>query len=57
MKWSGAKIKSETEAREMSEKKIEELNNEIRDLKMAEINREKEELEVERNMLAGEFFE
>lgn len=53
-RYSGGKIKSESEAREAAEKKIEELNAEIRELKLKEIGREKEELEVERNMLAGE---
>jgi chromosome segregation ATPase len=52
LKYSGAKIKTDAETRETLEKRIEELNNEIRELKLAEINREKEELEVERNMLA-----
>lgn len=53
LRYSGGKIKSETDAREAAEKKIEELNAEIRELKLKEIGREKEELEVERNMLAG----
>lgn len=42
----------EAEAREKAEKKIEELNAEINQLKLSEINRTKEEVEIERNMLA-----
>lgn len=55
LKWHLSKLKIETEARETAEKKIEELNAEVNQLKLKEINRAKEEVEVERNMLAGEF--
>lgn len=55
LKWNLSKLKLESEARENAEKKIEELTTEINQLKLKEINRAKEEVEVERNMLAGEF--
>lgn len=56
LKWHFSKLKIETETRETAEKKIEELIAEINQFKLKEINRTKEEVEVERNMLAGEFF-
>ena len=55
LKWNFSKLKIETETRETAEKKIEELIAEINQLKFKEINRVKEEIEVERNMLAGKF--
>ena len=55
LKWHFSKLKIETETRETAEKKIEELIAEIYQFKFKEINRAKEEVEVERNMLAGEF--
>lgn len=54
LKWNLSKLKLESEARENAEKKIEELTAEINQLKLKEINRAKEEVGVERNMLAGE---
>ncbi|CRK94735.1 CLUMA_CG008235, isoform A [Clunio marinus] len=51
-KWHQSKFKQETEAREIAEKKIEELTAEINQMKLKEINRAKEEVEIERNMLA-----
>jgi peptidoglycan hydrolase CwlO-like protein len=56
LKWHLTKLKLETEARETAEKKIEELSAEINQFKLKEINRAKEEVEVERNMLAGMYF-
>lgn len=53
LKWHISKLKLETEARETADKKIEELTAEVNQLKMKEINRAKEEVEIERNMLAG----
>lgn len=55
LKWHLSKLKLETEARETSEKKIEELAAEIAQWKLKEISRAKEEVEIERNMLAGKF--
>lgn len=55
LKWHLSKLKLESEARETADKKIQELTAEINQLKMKEINRAKEEIEIERNMLAGEF--
>lgn len=46
------KLKQETELKEAAEKKIEELTIEVNQLKLNEINKAKEEIEVERNMLA-----
>lgn len=53
LKWHLSKIKLETEAKEVAEKKIVDLTAEINQLKIKEINRVKEEVDVERNMLAG----
>lgn len=53
LKWHISKLKLETEARETADKRIEELTAEVNQLKMKEINRAKEEVEIERNMLAG----
>lgn len=55
LKWHSSKLKIESEAREMADKKIEELSAEINQLKLKEINRAKENVEMERNMLAGKF--
>lgn len=55
LKWHLSKLKLETEARETADKKVEELLAEINQLKLKEINRAKEEVEIERNMLAGNF--
>lgn len=52
LKWHIQKVKLEIEAREKGEKKIEELNDKIKELQLHEINRAKEEVEIERNMLA-----
>lgn len=52
LKWHIQKVKLETEAREKAEKKIEELNEKMKEMQLHEINRAKEEVEVERNMLA-----
>lgn len=49
------KLKTEAELRETSEKKADELSAEINLLKTKEINRAKEDVEIERNMLAGKF--
>jgi hypothetical protein len=57
LKWHISKLKLETEAREAADKKIEELGAEINLLKLKEINRAKEEVEIERNMLAGKFID
>lgn len=53
LKWYISKVKLETEAREAADKKIEELTSEVNQLRMKEINRAKEGVEIERNMLAG----
>lgn len=53
VKWHVSKLKCETELRETSEKKVEELTAEINQLKTKEMNRAKEDVEIERNMLAG----
>lgn len=52
LKWHIQKVKLEIEAREKAEKKIDELNEKIKELQLHEINRAKEEVEIERNMLA-----
>lgn len=52
LKWHMQKVKLETEAREKAEKKIEELTDKLKEMQLQEINRVKEEVEVERNMLA-----
>lgn len=52
LKWHIQKIKLELEGREKAEKKVEELNEKIKELQLQEINRAKEEVEVEKNMLA-----
>lgn len=49
------KLRVETEAHATAERKIEQLTAEINQLKLKEINRAKEEVEIERNMLAGEY--
>lgn len=51
------KLKLETEAREAAERKAEELAAEVNQLKLLEVNRAKEEVEIERNMMAGEFID
>lgn len=55
LKWHLSKLKIETEARETAEKKVEELTAEINQFKLKENNRAKEDVEIERNMLAGMF--
>ncbi|KAL7026228.1 hypothetical protein ACKWTF_013810 [Chironomus riparius] len=52
LKWHAQKALQETEARMKAEKRIDELTAEINKLKLSEINRAKDELEIERNMLA-----
>ena len=52
LKWHIQKVKLEIEAREKSEKKVEELNEKMKELQLQEINRVKEEVEAEKNMLA-----
>jgi hypothetical protein len=52
LKWHIQKVKLEIEAREKADKKIEDLTEKIKELQLSEINRAKEEVEVERNMLA-----
>lgn len=53
-KWNNVKLKQEIEAKFTAEKRVEELTQEVSQLKMNEIAKAKEEIEVERNMLAGE---
>jgi chromosome segregation ATPase len=52
LRWHVQKVALDEVAREKAEKKIEELNAEINQLKLADINRAKEEVEIERNLLA-----
>lgn len=52
-KWNTIKLKQEMQLKVVAEQNVEKLIQEVNQLKLAEISREKEELEVERNMLAG----
>jgi chromosome segregation ATPase len=52
-KWNSVKLKQEIELKFTAEKKVEELTQEVNQLKMHEIAKAKEEIEIERNMLAG----
>lgn len=53
-KWNNLKLKQEIELKFTAEKKVEDLTHEVNQLKMNEIAKAKEEIEIERNMLAGE---
>lgn len=52
-KWNTIKLKQEMQLKVVAEQNVEKLIQEVNQLKLAEISREKEELEVERNILAG----
>ena len=52
-KWNTIKLKQEMQLKVTAEQTVEKLSQEVNQLKLAEISREKEEVEVERNMLAG----
>lgn len=52
-KWGNVKLKQEVELKFAAEKRVEELIQEVTQLKMNEIAKAKEEVEIERNMLAG----
>ena len=52
-KWNTIKLKQEMQLKVSAEQAVEKLTQEVNQLKLADISREKEEVEIERNMLAG----